>query len=72
MHQVVLLDNIETSIDFAFDTNIHNIIVTCDFNLNCLIESSRRKINSVFQPNNLTQLIQEPTHFTESSSSRLL
>ena len=43
-----LLDDIETSLDLAFDTNIHNRIVTGDFNLNYLIESSRRKINSVF------------------------
>ena len=64
-----VLDDIETSIDLAFDTNISNIIITGDFNLNYLIESSRRKIMSVFQPYNLKQLIQEPTHITELSSS---
>ena len=57
-----VLDDIETSIDLAFDTNIGNIIITGDFNLNYSIESSRRKIMSVFQPYNLKQLIQEPTH----------
>ena len=65
-----VLDDIESSI--AFDTNISNIIITGDFKVNCLIKSSRRKINSDFQLYNLTQLIQEPTHthdFTESSSS---
>ncbi|MCG7881047.1 MAG: hypothetical protein JAY96_05605 [Candidatus Thiodiazotropha endolucinida] len=63
------LDDIETSIDLAFDSNIQNIIVTGDLNLNYLNESCRRKIHSLFRPYDLKQLIQEPTHFTESSSS---
>ena len=37
--------------------------------MNYLIDSSRKKIYSVFQPYNITQLIHEPTHFRESSSS---
>ena len=63
------IGDIETSIDLAFDSNIKNIIIAGDFNLNYLNESCRRKINSLFQPYNLRQLIEEPTHFTESSSS---
>ena len=61
------IGDIKTSIDLAFDSNIKNIIIAGDFNLN--YESCRRKINSLFRPYNLSQLIEEPTHFTESSSS---
>ena len=63
------LVDIENTIDLAFDTNIGNIIVTGDFNLNWLDSGSKRKISSVFGQYNLAQLIREPTHFTENSSS---
>ena len=63
------LVDIEISIDLAFDTNIGNIIVTGDFNLNWLDLGSKRKISSVLGQYNLAQLIREPTHFTENSSS---
>ena len=65
------LTDIENSIDLAYDTNIRNIVITGDFNLNYLDASSKRKITSVFNQYNLTQLIQEPTNFTENSSSLL-
>ena len=65
------LADIENSIDFACDINIGNIVITGDFNLNYLDTSSKRKITSVFNQYNLTQLIREPTHFTENSSSLL-
>ena len=66
------LTDIENSIDLAYDTtNIRNIVITGDFNLNYFDASSKRKITSVFNQYNLTQLIQEPTHFTENSSSLL-
>ena len=65
------LADIENSIDLACDTNIGNIVITGDFNLNYLDASSKRKITSVFNQYNLTQLIREPTHFTENSSSLL-
>ena len=63
------LVDIENNVNLAFDTNIGNIIVTGDFNLNCLDSGSKRKISSVFNQYNLAQLIREPTHFTENSSS---
>ena len=63
------IGDIETSIDVAFDNNIKNILAAGDFNLNYLNKSCQRKINSLFRPYNLSQLIEEPTHFTESSSS---
>ena len=37
--------------------------------MNCLDSGSKRKISSVFDQYNLVQLIREPTHFTENSSS---
>ena len=63
------LVDIENTIDLAFDTNIGNIIVTGDFNLNWLDSGSKRKISSVFGQYNLAQLIHEPIHFTENFSS---
>ena len=44
-------------------------MITGDFNLNYLDDSNKRKLSSVFGQYDLTQLIQEPTHFTENSSS---
>ena len=38
-------------------------------NTNYLDDSNKRKLSSVFGQYDLTQLIQEPTHFTENSSS---
>ena len=63
------LVDIENTIGLAFDTNIGNIIVTGDFNLNWLDSGSKRKVSSVSDQYNLAQLIREPTHFTENSSS---
>ena len=44
-------------------------MITGDFNLNYLDDSNKRKLSSVFGQYDLTQLIQEPTHFTENPSS---
>ena len=63
------LIDIENSIDLAYDSNIGNIMITGDFNLNYLDDSNKRKLSSVFGQYDLTQLIQEPTPFTENSSS---
>ena len=60
-------NKIESSIDLAFDTNIPNIIITGDFNYNYSNISSRRKATSLFDQYGLVQLIDEPTHFTETS-----
>ena len=65
------LADIKNFIDLAYDTNIGNIVVTGDFKLNFLDASSQLKITSLFNQYNLTQLIQEPTHFTENSLSLL-
>ena len=62
-------NKIESSIDLAFDTNILNIIITGDFNYNYSNISSRRKATSLIDPYGLVQLIDEPTHFTETSDS---
>ena len=51
------------------DSNISNIIITGDFNINQLNLTSNRKIYSVCNQFNLFQLIEEPTHQTENSSS---
>lgn len=64
-----VLTNIETSIGLAFDTGIKDIIITGDFNLDYLKTDTRRKITDICRQYNLQQIIDEPTHFTESSSS---
>ena len=64
-----VLDSIENSIGLAFDSNAHEIIVTGDFNLDILKTTTYRKVLDICQHYNLTQLISEPTHFTENSSS---
>ena len=51
------------------DSNISNIIITGDFSINQLNPTSNRKINSLCNQFNLFQLIEEPTHYTENSSS---
>ena len=53
-----ILSAIEDSIGLAFDTNISNILITGDFNLDILCQQF-----------NFEQIINEPTHFTENSSS---
>ena len=53
----------------ALDTGIADIIVTGDFNLNILNSPSARKIISLFQQFSLYQSIDQPTHFTENSTS---
>ena len=63
------LSNIEDSIGLAIDTGISDIIVTGDFNLNTTKPSTLRKIESICSQFSLNQLIEEPTHFTEQSSS---
>ena len=65
-----ILSLIEDSIGLAaFDTNVDNIFITGDFNLDILKNSSRQKVRDICQHFSLEQLITEPTHYTESSSS---
>lgn len=64
-----ILTDIERSVDLAVDTRISDIIILGDFNLDMLKLNSRRKIENICQQYDLKQVINEPTHFTESSSS---
>ena len=66
---IVYFSGIEDSISLAVDTQIRNIIVTGDFNLNMLNEQTSRKTTDLCEQFSLYQTIIEPTHFTENSSS---
>ena len=63
------LSNIEDSIRLAIDTGISDIIITGDFNLNATTPNTLRNNESICSQFSLFQLIVEPTHFTEQSSS---
>jgi hypothetical protein len=63
------MKSIEDSIGLARETRINDIIITGDFNINALVAPSARKINELCLQYDLTQLIYEPTHYTEQSSS---
>ena len=65
------LTAIENSIGLANDTNIHDILITGDFNLDIFIPNTWSKINNLCQYFGLEQLIKEPTHYTECSSSAI-
>lgn len=60
---------IEDSIGLATDTNAYDILITGDFNLDMTDNRSSKKINDLCQEYNLSQIISEPTHFTENSRS---
>jgi hypothetical protein len=60
---------IEDPINLAVDSGIPNIIIMGDFNIKMLNSTASRKLISLSQQLYLTQLISEPTHFTESSNS---
>ena len=62
---------IENSLHLAVDSGINDIIITGDFNFNMLHPQSSRKIHSFCTQFALFQAINEPTHFTETSSSLL-
>ncbi|MES9992770.1 MAG: endonuclease/exonuclease/phosphatase family protein, partial [Candidatus Thiodiazotropha sp.] len=64
-----VISTIEDSIGLAFDTNIKNILITGDFNLDILKQVSNKKVIDLCQHYNLEQLINEPTNFTETSST---
>ena len=59
----------EDAIHLAVDTDIKDIVVTGDFNYNMLNDITKRKICGICQQFSLVQCINEPTHFTETSSS---
>ena len=60
---------IEDSIGLAVDTNINDIIIMGDFNLNTMDQVHYKKTDSICKQFNLTQCLEEPTHFTENSVS---
>ena len=60
--------SIETSFGLAFDTTINDVIVVGDFNLDMQKRTSRRKTKTLCHMY-CSDIISEPTHFTESSSS---
>ena len=61
--------DIENSIGLATDTGVENIVVTGDLNLNMLNQHSRMKVTDLYQTYNLTQLINDPNHYMETSFS---
>ena len=61
--------SIEDSISLAMDTQINNIIITGDFNLDMLSHQTARKVSELCEQFSLSQTITEPTHYTEHSSS---
>ena len=63
-------DMIEESFDRAYNTNFNDIIITGDFNSD-LNNTSSYKFNNLIQSYSFHQLISQPTHFTESSSTLL-
>ena len=64
----IVLSNIENSIGLAVDTRIADIVITVDLNFNVINPSSANKILDICKQYNL-QLMKEPTHFTDYSSS---
>ena len=64
-----VISTIEDSVGLAFDTNIKDILITGDFNLDTLKHASNKNILELCQHYNLEQLINEPTNFTETSST---
>ena len=63
------LSSIEDSISLAMDTQINNIIITGDFNLDVFSRQTSRKVSELCEQFSLYQTVTEPTHFTENSSS---
>ena len=63
------LSSIEDSLGLAIDTGITDIVVTGDFNINMTNPNSARKIDNLCTQFSFHQTIDQPTHFTENSSS---
>ena len=63
-------DLMKESIDRACNTSISDIIITGDFNFN-MAQNALNKMSELILEYNLTQLISEPTHVNEHSSSIL-
>ena len=63
------LSSIEDSINPALDCTIKDVFVDGDLNLDTMNLQAIKIILGFYQHLNFDQLIVEPTHFTESSSS---
>ena len=63
------LEKIDDSPDLALDNDVSDVIITGDFNLSFLDSASRNKLLSIVNQYSLCQIIDKPTHFTETSSS---
>ena len=61
--------SIEDSIHLTVETGINDIIITGDFNYNMPNAHTSNKIKSICEQFSLTQTIDNPTRFTEHSSS---
>ena len=59
---------INESIDRAYNTNIQDIIITGDFNIN-MFHDRNNKMTALMQEFHMKQLINEPTNFTEHSAT---
>ena len=59
---------IAESFDRACNTTINDIIITGDFNFN-MLSNDGNKVNELMNQYNLKQIIRNPMHYTESSSS---
>ena len=64
-----ILEKIDQSTDLAMDADVSDVIITGDFNINFTDNQSRNKLLSVVNQYALFQIGDEPTHFTETSSS---
>ena len=67
--EAVVFSAIEYSINLAVESGVNDIIITGDFNLNMQNVQSAHKITSLCEQLSLVQSIEEPTHFTKTSSS---
>ena len=63
------LSSIEDSISLALDSNIKDVFITGDFNLDTLKATTDKNNCNICQYFNLDQLIVESVHFTENTSS---
>ena len=66
---ISIIIDIEASTDIAIDTGIKHIIITGDFELDYLKSNTRKKIDDICNQYSMTQITDEPRHFTETSSS---
>ena len=69
IQKLLFFSAIEDSINPAVDSGVNDIVITGDFNLNMQNVQSACKLTSLCEQLSLVQSIEEPTHFTETSSS---